>query len=236
MRGASRASLAEAKERLAARCRRGGQASAARRRAVRASPALLDARAGAAPRAVRPGPRRRRPGRTWLASLLGGQGRRRPRWSWSRPGQRALVGAGRPGRRGRAAGACSAVSRPPTREGKLDDLEDELFRFGRVVTGRSGAARRAVEPVRARPSASGELLDRAAGRQGDRRRRCGWSPRPRCSPGDVAWMQAWRSTPSWPRSAGAARRRGARRRSPLTAEQRGRLRRRWRPPTAMTST
>ena len=100
----------------------------------------------------------------------------------ARQGDPADRGAGRGGRRsplgqpGRHGGRDRGARDPGdgARRGggrRLDDLEDGLFRFGRVVAGAAGPAGRAGRSLAARGRASGPARH-AARRQGDPGRRC----------------------------------------------------------------
>ena len=68
--------------------------------------------------------------------------------------------------------AVQAVVAAAEQEGHLDDLEDELFRFGRIVASQP-ALRMALTNPFVSADAKRQLLSRAAGAARSRRRRCG---------------------------------------------------------------
>ena len=147
MRGASRASYAELREQLAAGRARRGDGRAGRRRAVRRRPA--------ARRRARAAPRARGPDQAVGREVGGGrpaaarQGlRARPRSWWPRPSRRSWA---TPGDLSDALEqlAIEALTISAQFGRSLDDLEDDLFRFGRLVSGQPGLR---LGPDRDRPA------------------------------------------------------------------------------------
>ena len=163
MRGASRASLAAAREQLTAALAGppgppGSATSCSRSSACSTgSPGC----AGRCPIRGKPGGGQEAawPRRCWTARSTGRT------WAWSAGGRSRWATRGRPGRRGRAARRSLATAAAAESEGQLDDLEDELFRFGRIVGSRS---RSCARPWSDRLPADGKrgLLDTLL-RQGD---------------------------------------------------------------------
>ena len=195
MRGASRASLAAARDRLA----RPWPAERDGRHALGdelfSVAGLLDREPALRRHPVRPVTRERGqdgPGRGTAGGKISarGAGAGRPAWS------RALVGAGRPGRRRRA--ACRAGDR---RRGRGRGRAGRgRGRAVQVRPGRRRAARsadRAVRPVRRAPTASRSCWTRCSRAR---------SPRPALRlisqaafhPRGAAWRRSWSSTRAWP--------------------------------------
>ena len=145
--------------------------STARRRRARAASATscsrspaARGRAGAAPPAGRPLAAERRapasPSGCSAADLAAVAGGRLGRWSarWSRPA--------RPGRRGGGRSAATRCSARRSASGPLDDVEDQLFRFGRILDRRAASCAARWPTPAPRPTRQRRAAGPAAGRQG----------------------------------------------------------------------
>ena len=133
MRGASRASLSEARDRLVTAVAEPGTAAALSDELF-AVVTLLDAQPTPAPRADRPDPSGRRPGPGWSAACSRARSAG-PRWTCSAAWPRARWSEA--GDLGTATEqlAVLAAAAAASEAGQLDDVEDELFRFGQLVAG-----------------------------------------------------------------------------------------------------
>ena len=195
MRGASRASFAALTDQLAAENITSATVATRLGDELFAVVGLLDAEPTAA-RADRPGTPAAEKGAI-AGALLHGKVTQPPRrWSWRPPSPVVDPGDLADATEQLAIVAWSAAQA----DGGLDDLEDELFRFGRVVAGSRSCAPR--WPALAARGTQARLLDALLeGKVTPATLRL--ISQVAVHPRGVAWTRAWTSTRGWRRGGGS---------------------------------
>ena len=165
MNGASREALAAARERLDALTDDTSVDAAELADELAAVTALLDREVSLRRVLTDPAQRRRGQGRAGRHGCCGGQVGGRDRRPGLRHGALPLVRSRATWWTRSRSWRTPPTSSPPQRAGSLDDVEDELFRFGRIVSSYAGPASGADRP-HGGARGQGRAAAQPAGRQG----------------------------------------------------------------------